>query len=366
MAGGGELVVLHLLVVALRADDAGQQSRVTSKLSPIECPLHDAFGETEHRDRQLHRCRILEINGEDRLVGVAAGEARQQRLELVRPDSDDHVAEVLRERVEITHCRAVPNFSAMCCKPGGSRFRKQSCEVHARNQQLAGRTRPGQAVAQNCEEGIRRSLRRQRIQRRDAQRKPKVTADRARLSVRLEQGRDADMGFHPEALALHGLHERDRPEPFAPGNSLGSGERSREVKRRRKRGRAKVEPLRVAQFERQAQQERVRIGTHFPHQPEQCRVGANEDVLAVVERAACGGHAPRAAARHRTALEHRDANPALRKRHRRGKARISASYDCYVRSQVEIAIQSLRMGVREVRWVSTLKPSASTSSSTVR
>ena len=127
-----------------------------------------------------------------------------------------------------------------------------------------------------------------------------------------------------------------------------------------------MESFGVAQLERQAKQEGTGIRAHLSHQAEQRRVRADEDVLAVVERAPPGVHPPSSAPGDRTAFEYGDANAALRERNCRRNAGVARPNNGYVRSQVEIAIQNLRTGVSEVRWLSTLKPSAATSSSTVR
>ena len=75
-------------------------------------------------------------------------------------------------------------------------------------------------------------------------------------------------------------------------------------------------------------------------------------------------------ASHRAGLEHRDAHAAPGERDAGRHAGVTSADDGnlsgYVVTHVFQAIQSLRSGVSEVRWVSTLKPSRSISSSRVR
>lgn len=135
---------------------------------------------------------------------------------------------------------------------------------------------------------------------------------------------------------------------------------------RRERRRTQMELFGISQLEGQAKQKPVGIGADVPHQSEQGGVGADENMLAIVERSPASGDATRATSEHGAAFENGDALAALRERHRCREAGVPSTDYGYVRSQVEIAIHSLRIGVSDVRWVSTLKPSAATSSSTVR
>lgn len=103
------------------------------------------------------------------------------------------------------------------------------------------------------------------------------------------------------------------------------------------------------------------------HQSEQRRVGADQDVLAVVEIAAAGAHAPCPPARHGTRFEDGGCDAMLRERDCRRHPGVAGADDGYTpaRTHVFQASQSLRSGVSEVRWLSTWKPSRSISASSV-
>ena len=93
----------HLLVVALRADDASEKARLAPQLATVEYPLRDAFSEAKHRQVELHLRRELEVNRVDRLVGEVIGNALQQRFELVRADGDDDAVELLRKHTQVAN-----------------------------------------------------------------------------------------------------------------------------------------------------------------------------------------------------------------------------------------------------------------------
>ena len=90
MAGGGELVLRHLLVVALRADHGGEQPLVAGEPAAIENPLDQPLREPEHGKGQARVRRVLEIAGVDRLVLPLARERGREDLQLVRAYGEDH------------------------------------------------------------------------------------------------------------------------------------------------------------------------------------------------------------------------------------------------------------------------------------
>src|SRR5256885_16201984 len=106
MTALGKFIERQLLVVALRADDAGEAAFLAEQRAAVERPLHQAVGEAEHRQWQLHARRILQIARVDRL-GLVLRRIGNERLQLVRADGDDDAierpaygAEILDRRVQ--------------------------------------------------------------------------------------------------------------------------------------------------------------------------------------------------------------------------------------------------------------------------
>ena len=159
-------------------------------------------------------------------------------------------------------------------------------------------------------------------------------------------------------------HEANRAEPLAEGQTASSRP-ARQAERAGSRRARSANAVGVAQLKRHAQQ-RIGGDADFAHQAQQLGVGADQDVLAVVELAALDRHAPRPAARHGPRFEDSHRNAASGQGHGGGHARVSSSDDCYALTQVFQASQNLRNGVSEVRCVSTWKPSRSTSASVAR
>jgi len=113
-------------------------------------------------------------------------------------------------------------------------------------------------------------------------------------------------------------------------------------------------------------QQRVGGHAHRAHQAEQRRIGAGQDVLAVVEVHAVKRHPTRATAEAAGSLEDRDRHAAFRQRRRGGQPRPAGADDGYAATHVRQAIQSLRIGVSATRCASTREPSRRISSSSVR
>ena len=183
----------------------------------------------------------------------------------------------------------------------------------------------------------------------------------------------------PARLAEHGAHKGRHWRAAAQAQALAIG---------------------VLQRQRHATQQRRHIGTDVSHQLERGLVGADEDVLPVVQRigrrlARCArvrqaeapSRRPPPRGRHGVHARRRRCRPSPRRPRqysatgRQGTAvRVSrlgvgadhtAGRQTRWRTQrprqfVRQAIHSLRSGVSEVRWCSTRKPSASISRSSVR
>ena len=132
-------------------------------------------------------------------------------------------------------------------------------------------------------------------------------------------------------------------------------------------------PVRPAQAQRGAHERPPLVDADDLHQAQGLRIGADEDVLPVVERQPADVDAARSAAKLRRHLVQRDGMAAQRRFHRGRQAGPAATDDGdpqpghhRPRQFVHIAIHSLRSGVSDVRWCSTWKLSASISRSSVR
>ena len=168
-----------------------------------------------------------------------------------------------------------------------------------------------------------------------------------------------------ETIAAQTCDEAGSREALGKGDAARGQEAAREAERLGQPQPPEIELGGVADLERHAQQ-RVLRHAYRAHHPVELGIGADQDVLAVVEFRALTHHAARATAGHRARLEHRDAHTASGERDRRGHAGIAGSHDCYAATQVRHAIQNLRSGVSEVRRVRTWKPSRCISSRSVR
>ena len=124
----------------------------------------------------------------------------------------------------------------------------------------------------------------------------------------------------------------------------------------------------MIQFEWKPPQQFFRISAHFLDQAQRFAIRANEDVLTVVEVQTVDFDASRASAELPRRFEHGDVH-ALGCQFDRGRQTGPAAAndrDLQPLIQVRQAIHSLRIGVSDVRWLSTRQPSFLISSSSVR
>ena len=182
------------------------------------------------------------------------------------------------------------------------------------------------------------------------------------LLQKLQKG---NVRLDAKSRPLQRRQEAHCAEPLAERNAFRREQAAEEVERRGKPERAEGKILRVADLERQAQEGVLRHAHRAQDAPE-LGVGADQDVLAVIELVPLGDDAPGPAARHRSRFEDGDGDAALGERHRGGHAGIPCAYDRDGTTHVFQAIQNLRSGVKDVRWVSTRKPSLSISASSAR
>src|SRR2546425_3523003 len=168
-----------------------------------------------------------------------------------------------------------------------------------------------------------------------------------------------------EVVAVQTRDEARGAEALGERNAARGEQTAGEAERLGKRQAPEIEVRRVADLERHAQQ-RVVLHADRAHHAIELGVGADQDVLTVVELRALARYAPRAAAGDGAGFEHRRAKAALGERDRRGHAGVAGTDDCYAATQVRHAIPNLRRGVSDVRRVRTWKPSRWISSSSVR
>ena len=88
MAAIGNLVLGHLLVIALRADHAGEAAFLAEQRAAVEHPLHQPVGHAEHGEGQARGLGILQVAGIDRLVAELR-RLRHECFQLVRTDGHD-------------------------------------------------------------------------------------------------------------------------------------------------------------------------------------------------------------------------------------------------------------------------------------
>ncbi len=191
---------------------------------------------------------------------------------------------------------------------------------------------------------------------------------------RFEQGAHAAILGEAETQPAQRQHEAHSADALAPGQPAREQEAGQQAEGGREVQRAETEAVGVAQFERYAQY-RVRGHAYRAHERKERGVGADQDVLPVVERLALCRHAPRAPARHRTGFEYGDLRAAPGKRDSGRHAGVAGAdhghapwsvRSRYAATHVFQASQSLRRGVSEVRCRSTWKPSRSISVSSAR
>src|SRR5712691_8900333 len=199
--------------------------------------------------------------------------------------------------------------------------------VRAMRRSLASRApvRPSQHV----NEDLRRGVLDRRVERRYAQRLPDVGAQQAALLVIVEQPGDAAVGRDAELAHPKRRHKAQRAETLSEIQSLSAEERREQIERVGESRRAQVKAIGKAQLEGHAKQKLVRVGADPPHYPQRLAIGADQDVLAVVEVHAVYAHAPGAAAQAARGLENGYGDAALGERDGCGEARPAGADDSY-------------------------------------
>src|SRR2546425_2810931 len=218
MAALAQLVERHLLVVALRADDAGEPPALSEQRASVEDPLHQPVSHAEHRKAQLHLLAVLEIAGVDRLVGIIRRYLRQKRFQLVRPDRDDRRVEVA-QLLQMIDGRAQPHFAAVFADEVERGLGKEPGQVNARQEQVARVALAGERVAQHREKHVRRRLVDGRVERGYAKWRPKVMSDAAVLAMVFQQPLDGDVAGKAKSVPCQGTNEPYGADALSERNS---------------------------------------------------------------------------------------------------------------------------------------------------
>ena len=211
------------------------------------------------------------------------------------------------------------------------------------------------------------------VQRRHAQGLDQFARDgRADSGAELRHG---EPGLAGEAGAAPARGRAQQRQPFTPGPVSGAQQAGQQVQRRRGIGQAQAMSVRVVQRQGLAVQLAVHIDADEPQQPQAFGIGADQDMLPVVQPgiAPVGQlhvQAAGASARCPRGLVEGDAVAGLHAFDGRGQPGPARSNDGDVhtrpRACTRQASQNLRSGVSAMRWCSTAKPSRSISRSSVR
>jgi hypothetical protein len=260
------------------------------------------------------------------------------------------------------------NGRAGFAQPRERRGGQQLGQAASRQQQVGGAWAGGQRVAQDAQEHDAAGLACGRVEGSNAQRIDEVSADR-KGQAGAEVGHGA-VRLAPEAHASPAGGRGEQGETLAPAPAgapkRGDGERRHD----RSPAEPQAPPVSVDEGQRAAQ-EGVAFGhTDVAQQAKGLDVGADTDVLPVVEHGAARNHVAGAAAGLRRHLEQGHMGAAADRFDRRRQPRPAGADHSDARAArghyrprqfVRMAIQSLRNGVSEMRWCRTWKPSASIS-----
>ena len=188
-------------------------------------------------------------------------------------------------------------------QPRRRRCRQQIAQPPTRQQQV-GRTRPGkERITDHPQKDLRAGLLRRRVQRCHAQRVDEIAPQCARQRGR--QLRDTERRRTLEASPAPPRGGHQQAQPLAPGPALLVEHATHEGQHRRPGRQAQAAAFRVAQTQRRAHEGPLDIDADNPHQAQRLGVGADEDVLAVVEREIAGVDTARPAAELRRHLDER-------------------------------------------------------------
>jgi hypothetical protein len=150
-------------------------------------------------------------------------------------------------------------------------------------QHVTGCARAAQAVAQHVGQHLRRGAFGRRIEGGDAQGFPQKSALARRRLIGVQPFRHGDVGLDAETAGLQVAHEADRRPFFAPVEATGEEQGAGGMQWCRQGRRAHQELAGELEAQRRASQQSVGIGADGAYQAQGFDIGADQDVLAVID-----------------------------------------------------------------------------------
>ena len=200
----------------------------------------------------------------------------------------------------------------MCQQPVGCGLRKQRAQIGARQQQVRAAGPAEQGVAQHAQKDCAAGRRRRRVERGDAQRLDEgVHQSRGQWRAQFRHGDSRPAAKSAEPPAACGPQQR---QPVAPAPAPGAQDAGQRVPGWAAEWQGQAGVVGKAQVQRQTQQRLIGVHAHPAHQAQRFGIGADQDVLAVVDHdlASVGqrqGQRARPAAKGSCRLEHGDPVP---------------------------------------------------------
>ncbi len=235
--------------------------------------------------------------GQPRRLGGAGGEHDGVEAFAVDLPAAAPRGESADARAEVQPC-AVPAQKAH------RRVGPQRTQVDGRQQQVRRPRAAEQRVAQQAQEDRRAGLAGGGVERGDGERVDQLVAHPARQPR--GEGGDAQTGVAAKAAPRPAGGRGEQRQPLGEAPAARGEHAAHERGRGRAARQRQAAAVGVAQGERQAQQARRRVDADARQQLERLHAGAEQDVLAVVEREAVALDAPRAPAGLRRHLVQRD------------------------------------------------------------
>jgi len=299
----------------------------------VEGELRGCFGALhQRRHRRWHAgTRCLQVDGDDGLVGqgsrtggparvCAFGQARRLGSGAGQHDGIVRLAIHLPAtagRPDLLDAHAHVPRGAALPQPQRGRFGQQCTQGAARQQQVGRAAPTEQGVAQHAQQHLRAGVVGRGVQRRHAQRVDQQRAhgrrQRGAQAVHREVGGAAEPGQGPAGGSAHQCQLVGRAETLAAGHA------DTECQPRRAGRQSQSAAVGIAQLQGSPVQRGRQVGAHGAHQRQRAGIGADENVLPVVQRQAVHVDGTRAAAGQRGHLIHGDLVPGLGGAHRRGQ-----------------------------------------------
>jgi len=217
------------------------------------------------------------------------------------------------------HAPAEMQLRALPCQPVACRVWQEAAEVDAGQQQVGAAAFGKQCVMQYAQEHLAARLRHGCVERGNAQWLDELLHHALR-EAGAQLGHGA-MGVASKARAAPGHGRAQQACLVAQGPAPRAQDAGQQVQRRRQAGHSEAAAVGKAKLQRRAQHGGFRRDAQFAHQAQRGAVGANEDVLSVVQRQTVNGvHSARPAAGDACGLEHGDLVTGTHRVHCAGKA----------------------------------------------